>query len=312
MVVFLHSDFSVFGWPETIDQIHLPLLVGESFCIIGVNVFVLITGYFSTTPKLKSLLNLAYICLFYAVLRIVFDLFTGQPITVNNFFFISRSNWFIPVYLGLVLFTPALNAMCNSLPKRNFQITLLSLLVFEFYMGYSSDKLQFEIGITGITVFAFMILYLIGRSVKMYGVPIFVQKHCVVLYIVTSIVLAAIYYVGVYFGHGGGARKMLSYSSPLVIFSALCFLLIFVKMKISTSKVINHISKSVLAVLLVHACREASVYLHSQYEFLFANYSGGWVVILWIIAILTTFVFAVILDQFRIFSWKIIQKQFFK
>lgn len=313
MVVFLHSNFSVFGWPRTMEQVNFQLLTAECFCIIGVNVFVLITGYFSTTPKPKSLLNLAYICLFYAVLRVCFDLITGNQITVNNFFFISRSNWFIPVYLGLVLFTPALNAMCETLPKGKFQIALLSLLFFEFYMGYFPARPQLGIGLTdGCSVLAFLVLYLVGRYVKMYGVPTFIQRYCVVLYVITSSVITASYYFVVYFGYGKLAHKMISYSSPLVIFSALCFLLIFVNLRIPSSKVINHISKSVLAVLLVHACREAIAYLHPQYQFLYANYNGVGVVVLWIVAIMATFVFAVILDQFRIMSWNIIQKKIFK
>lgn len=54
MVMLLHSDFQVFGWPQTINDTSFSLLALESFCIIGVNVFVLITGYFSTRPKFRS------------------------------------------------------------------------------------------------------------------------------------------------------------------------------------------------------------------------------------------------------------------
>lgn len=313
MVVFLHSDFAVFGWPRSLEQLNIPLLSGECFAIIGVNVFVLITGYFSTRPKVKSLANLAYICFFYAVLRIAFNLVMEQPLTINNFFFISRSNWFIPVYLGLVLFAPVLNAFCDSISQKQFKITLFSLLFFEFYMGYFPAKPQLGIGLTeGCSVLGFMVLYLVGRYLKMYGIPFVIHRFGFFFYVLSSILLIVSYYAVVYLGYGQYAQKILSYSNPVIIFSAVCFFAVFAKWNVPYSKIINHISKSVLAVLLVHACREAIAYLHPQYEFLFANYSGGVFVFLWIIAIITTFVFAVILDQFRIFSWNIIQKKIFK
>ena len=308
----MHSDFAVFGWPRTIDQINIPLLLGECFAIIGVNVFVLITGYFSTRPKAKSLANLAYICLFYAVLRIAFNLIVGQPLSIDNFFFISRSNWFVPVYLGLVLFAPALNALCDSMPHKQFKITLLSLLGFVFYMGYFPAKPQLGIGLTdGCSVLGFMVLYLIGRYLNLYGIPVFIKKYSAMLYILSSIVLSVGYYIVVRGGYGQYAHKILSYSNPIVVFSAICFLALFLNFKIPYSKAINHISKSVLAVLLVHACYEAQPYICSQYQFIFANYQWE-TVVMWVIAILATFVFALILDQFRIFSWNIIQKRIFK
>ena len=178
LIVFLHSDFAVFGWQTTLEQIHIPLMSAECFAMVGVNVFVLITGYFSTYPKIKSLSNLAYICLFYAILRIAFNLVMEQPLSINNFFFISRSNWFIPVYLGLILFTPALNAMCISLSQKQFKISLFSLLMFEFYMGWFPARPQLGIGLTnGCSVLHFMILYLVGRYLKLYGFPIIIQKY---------------------------------------------------------------------------------------------------------------------------------------
>ena len=64
LVIIVHSDFAVFGYPETIADTNIVLLLTESFAIIGVNVFVLITGYFSAIPKKSSIVKLAYICFF--------------------------------------------------------------------------------------------------------------------------------------------------------------------------------------------------------------------------------------------------------
>jgi len=109
LVVLGHTVFGFAdGVPNSLSDTNIIFLMVSAFSVVGVNVFVLITGYFSVSPKMSSLANLLYICLFYAVLRIVVGFFVGFH-DVRDFFFISRSNWFIPSYLGLLLFAPILN-----------------------------------------------------------------------------------------------------------------------------------------------------------------------------------------------------------
>lgn len=278
MVLVLHSDFAVFGWPETMQNLHIPLLVAECFCIVAVPVFVMISGYFSIHLKFKSVINLAYICLFCSILKILYNVATNQPFDINNLFFISRSNWFIPVYLGLMLFSPALNALCEKLDKKQLSITLATILVFTFYMGYFPARPQCGIGMNnGGSVYEFMLYYLIGRYVRLYGVPQFIRKNSVMLYIVGSIVLIGTYYFVVKYGFGRFANRILMTSSPLIMFNAACVLLTFERINIH-SKVINHVSKSVLAVLLLHASKAGAGLLHPIYQGIFKNYSWGGIV----------------------------------
>ena len=85
-IIFLHSDFSVFGYPSNLNDVKWPLILGESFSIIGVNVFLIISGYFSISIKKKSLFNLFYICLFYFILRIFVDIVCYSDISFLKFF----------------------------------------------------------------------------------------------------------------------------------------------------------------------------------------------------------------------------------
>ena len=308
LVVVVHSDFSVFGYPETLSDTNLFLLLTESFAIIGVNVFVLITGYFSVTPKKSSLLNLTYICLFYAVLRFFLNLFVGNPITLNNFLFISNSNWFIPCYFGLLLFAPALNALCNNLSKRQLVWTILLIVLYETYIGFLELSQQ-DVGFRrGYSVLSFMVLYLIARYIKLYDVLPKLKNWSSIIYIICSFVLAVIAYLLLYFGYGKSLPKLFAYVNPLIIFSSISFFLLFEKMELKYNKTVNHIAKSCLAVLLVHACSEAVPYMHSNYQFIYSSYSGILVVVFWIVSILVTFLFAVLIDQIRIYSYKIITR----
>lgn len=127
LVVLVHANFAWCGWPSNFSECNFARLLTEGFAIIGVNVFVLITGYFSTSIKIKSLANLVYICLFYAVIRLLVGYVTGC-FDVKDIFFISKSNWFIPSYIGLLLFTPFLNNI--NLNKRQLRNVIIALVAY--------------------------------------------------------------------------------------------------------------------------------------------------------------------------------------
>ena len=105
LVMLVHSGFQSLGWGTAFWDVMLL----EAFTIIGVNVFVLITGYFSTEPKKISLINLVFLCFFWMVIKVVISYSLGQHIGLKNFFFITNSNWFIPSYICLLFLTPILN-----------------------------------------------------------------------------------------------------------------------------------------------------------------------------------------------------------
>ena len=61
LVILVHTTFQSLG----ADCSSLGILMLAAFSIIGVDVFVLITGYFSAEPKKNSLANLLFICFFW-------------------------------------------------------------------------------------------------------------------------------------------------------------------------------------------------------------------------------------------------------
>ena len=66
LVLLVHSVFPITGRPLSTSDSNVPALFWSALSIIGVNVFVLVTGYFSTVPKKKSVLNILFVCFFYA------------------------------------------------------------------------------------------------------------------------------------------------------------------------------------------------------------------------------------------------------
>ena len=307
MVMLLHSGFQVFGWPEHWSDTTFGLILLESFCIIGVNVFVLITGYFSTKPKLHSLCNLFYICIFYELILLVMDLCIGHSVTFSRLFLITRSNWFIPTYLGLVLFAPIINAFCEKTTKLRLGCMITILLSYETYMGFFPAMPQIAVGFQyGCSVLSFIILYLIGRYIFIFGLPRLIIKNSLFIYIFCSLVIAIAESSVLSFGYGHITWLIYAYNNPLVILSSISFFVFFTRIEIKQNNVINHISKSVLAVLLVHASGSVVRFINPQYVCAFDRYSGIQLMIIWISLIIIIFFSTVFVDQIRLWTYKLL------
>lgn len=288
------------------DDMSLGACLLEGFSIIGVNVFILITGYFSATPKKTSLINLVFICLFWGIVKIVCLYVCGVPVTYENLFFLTTSNWFIPSYIGLLFLTPALNLSCNSLSRKMLQRIVLALLLIEIWFDWLPPYPAVGIGAqNGYSIFSFAILYLLGRTIRLYSLPQWFMKISPLIYIGCSIILGMVAHVGITEGHPTVANMFFFYINPIVILSSVAFLMMFEKMNIQSS-VINHIAKSTLAVLLGHS---AIFFLYTkQFKYIYNYFSGLQVVGYWALAITIVFWASIAIDQIRLLIYKPIER----
>ena len=291
-VLFIHTTFQSLGTDVSFGVL---LLVG--FSIIGVDVFVMLTGYFSTTPKKMSIINLAFVCFFWMVVKVICRYAFGEPITPNDLFFITTSNWFIPSYIGLLFFAPILNNYCNLMSKKTLWRTVIALLIIEIWFDWLPPHPSFTLGTNGgHSVVSFLILYLLARAIQLYGLPVWFYKNSLYIYIVCSFLLA-------FFGlcvHGNDKMvKWVFYdNNPVVILSSVAFLLTFEKMKLKQSKFINHVAKSTLAVLLGHS---AIFYIYTkQFNYLYNHFSGHQLIFYWALAVIIVFCASIAIDQLRI------------
>ncbi len=92
LVMIVHTTFQAVGYPVEPNMDSMMILTLASFSIIGVNVFILISGYFSANPKWTSLANLTFICFFWWIVKMCCNLIFRQPIDKYSFFFVKRSN----------------------------------------------------------------------------------------------------------------------------------------------------------------------------------------------------------------------------
>lgn len=159
----------------------------ESACIVAVNVYVLISGYFLVKGewKISRLVRLILQILFYSVGVPVVCLALGVGNVAdwsvydwaNVVFPLQMEHyWFATAYVVMYLLTPVLSVAAKNMSKKQLQVTILVLVLF-FSVGKSfipilipTDKYGYDFG-------WFLCLFLIAAYIRLYGISFFNSKR---------------------------------------------------------------------------------------------------------------------------------------
>ena len=95
LIVLVHSNFSILGAVTEGEVAQNSFrafgrILFEQMCIVGVNVFVLISGYFGICPTKKKFFKLAFQILFWAGLSAMVGLMSGVDVPLKS---IAKSFW---------------------------------------------------------------------------------------------------------------------------------------------------------------------------------------------------------------------------
>lgn len=174
----------------------------ESFCIVAVNVYVLISGYFlcEKSFSIKRLLRLIAQILFYTILIPVVLAAAGVlPVSEvlsiyhlwNCLFPVESGHyWFVTSYVVMVLFSPVLNAAVRTLTRKQLKATLFFLFLF-FSVGKSVSVILFASDKFGYDYGWFLFLYLTAAYLREYGSVFFSgRKRCAALYVGSCLLIA--------------------------------------------------------------------------------------------------------------------------
>ena len=140
MILLLHTRYdgilSVYDGTLNLNKILIFLF--EAISIVGVNIFILISGYFGISLKRKSIYNLLFEIYFYGMLGLIGWMVVQQTIYVDTRYFIkaflpiSQTVWFIPNYFVLLIFSPMLNAFCEKYKSKYILFFILSLYLVSY------------------------------------------------------------------------------------------------------------------------------------------------------------------------------------
>lgn len=231
---------------------------------IGVDIFVLISGYFLVNKK-SSLFNFKRILkfwgqvFFYSVTIYLIFILIGRAdfnlkSLITNFFPITFSSWwFASTYFVLFLIHPFLNKLIHSLDKKLYQSLLVLLVIcWSIIPTFTTSKYQSN------DLLWFITLYAISGYVRIYGFnPKFKTKHYFILYGIFSVVAYLSSVVFTFLGtkwsifatyaiYFYGQEKLPTLLISLTLFMA------FANLKMNYHKWINVVASATFGVYLIH------------------------------------------------------------
>ncbi len=248
------SDGPVFADPMSWRSMFLVLF--GAFGKVGINCFVLITGYFMCKSRItaKKFCKLLLEIEFYAVIIWLIFILTGYE-TFSFMGFVkmispvkSLSDDFTSCYLIFFLLIPFLNILIGHMSEKQ-HIKLLVLCLFAYVILGTVPKFRTSLNY----VSWFCVIYFIGSYVRLYDKKLFRNTSFwgISTLIVLLVSLASV--VGMVW-IGESAYYFVADSNKffavVLAFSAFMF---FKNLKIKNSRFVNGVAASAFGVLLIHA-----------------------------------------------------------
>ena len=247
----------------------------EAFCMVSVNIYVLISGYFlceSTFKIKKTVLLWIQILLYSWIITAVFAIvLKGQfnfeegmlygllpllmPVTGSHY-------WFATVYILMYLVSPFLNIGIKAMDKKTHR-NLIIVLVAIFSIW--NTILPFTIPATdrkGMDICWFICLYVIAAYLRKYGEEIKINKWlslaiyalcCIGAFLLGKGLLLVDSITGKF---GGFCKNFYEYNSLTILVASVALFIFVIKTKIKAgdvvTKIVLFISEGTFGVYLLH------------------------------------------------------------
>lgn len=229
---------------------------------IGINCFVLITGYFMCESKItkKKFMKLILEVYFYLILFYMIFLVTGYTqfsmmgLLKTLFPFFTVQSNFTACYLLFYLFIPFLNKLIHVMSEKEHLLLLgLCLTIYTILPSFAMANVTFNY------ITWFMIVYMLAAYIRIYDKKWFSDtklwgKLTVMSLMLSWISVVSVYCLGTKIGHPSYGYFFVSDSNKiLAVSTAVCAFMLFKNIHIKQSEFINTIAASTFGVLLIHA-----------------------------------------------------------
>lgn len=244
----------------------------QIFCIVAVNLYVLISGYFLTESgfTIKKMVVLWAQVLFYAWGITVLFLIGGgvnigemgiydwipilMPVTGNHY-------WFATIYLALFAVSPFLNVAIRNMGKSQHKAAIAVMVtIFSLWNTFLPFTIPVSDG-EGMDLPWFVCLYLIAAYIRKYPECIRIRKWMGLLMYVSAAVLSVLLGLGLlwvdsYIGKlGGYAGNFFPYNSFFTLIGSVGLFVFFLQLKMkdgAVSKCIVALGAGTFGVFLIH------------------------------------------------------------
>ncbi len=307
MIVWGHCNYYALGAVTPTDVVSNPAnsfirIFMEQLCVIGVNVFVLISGWFGIRATFKGACSLLFQVCFYGVIILGIALAFHLPIPLVpslKVFFFGAAYWFVPAYLLLYILSPILNSFIENSTQKDVLAVLVPFFLMEFCLGWFTDTENFA---GGYTTLCFIGLYLLARYIRRYS-KVIVNLSALSdfgLYLLLTIIPTILAFIGLeYLGNTIGAIR---YCTPFVIGASIFFLLAFNRFGVN-SCIINRLGGGTFSIYLIHQHPVIIPYFRDYLGKLY-NWVPGFCYILSVVFGGIVFsILCVVLDRSRQWTW---------
>ena len=235
--------------------------VFRGFGQIGVNSFLLISGYFLSKSKFKiqSFLRIAFQVVFYACVLLIANaiIHPDNKWSVGGVlaYILLLSNgdfWFVGPYIAMFLLSPFINVCTRNLRKEQFVILLFIVGMFVSVLPTVFDKQIWPNELT-INIIHFVFIYLIGAYISRFVSDLhsraFAPVVCLGFFLIflTTLILPNVL----------GVRKELvmyfqARSNVMMVACSVLLFLVFKQIRMKPSKLVNLVGGSTFGIYLLH------------------------------------------------------------
>ena len=249
------------------------LYVLESVFACGVDLFMLISGYFMCLSKKRNLWKpvelIVQVMLFREAIYLVKILLHSATFSVKTAVStLVPANYFVILYCAVYLLSPFVSVLLDGLTVKNFRtLIILSLVLFSLYptvvdvlgeLRHSEYIGLSSVGMYGsqwgYTLVHFMLMYLIGAWLRRGDSRLHTTKTWKLAVALCADVIVLVIWARIndkvgYFTE----RTSWSYCNPLIIIAAILAFLLFNRIDLGVNKRINALAEAAFSVFLLHS-----------------------------------------------------------
>ena len=278
---------------------------------ISIDLFVMITGYFLTTGKVKykRLISLWLQVCFYSVGIYLIFCITGElsfdfKTLIKRFLpILSTEYWFFTTYFFLYLIAPFLCAMVNNISKKQHLAICVAIIILTLLIRERKILGAINIG-DGYNLFWFICLFIIGSCLSKIDIKIKWWGYLTLVAVLGVFTITLIY------------NKLTSgYTSFANVVMAIIFFYLFKNIKIKNkwlNKFILIISSATFGVYLIHDNNYMRSVLYTKIFNCPAFYAKPYAAFAMLGCVLITYIACVVVELLRKFLFSCIKKSFIK
>lgn len=261
-------------------------MIINSLTVCGVNLFLLISGWFGVKRIWSQMVRLIVDCVIYCLIANLLCIFVfGYPFSWYGLFFSCNflNNWFVTAFIMFLLMIPLVERMLENTDMMTLGRFIILLTVFNVLFGYCWG----ELNTNGYNAVNFVYLYVIGRYLRYCSPHPFYKKwasYGYILWLSCAIPLVVGFLLLTRFvpWKEGLSQKYFGYNNPFVLLSSVGLFLSFSVMRIH-SLLINKLAKGVFGVFLMHT---TSIFIYYRVTYIRALYEEHGYMSLLVVALL--------------------------